>query len=103
MTPLERLKTLLGIPDTDRDALLTALLDQARDTILAYTNRDALVPGLENAVVQLALVTYNRQGMEGEQAHGEGAVSRAFFAEDIPPGIAAQMNAYRLARAVTRG
>lgn len=71
MTPNERMKA--RAPDI-ADDLCAALLGDAQDMILAYTGRAELPPGLAAAQVQLALALYNRMGIEGETAHGEGGV-----------------------------
>ena len=71
MTAIERMKA--RAPDVGDD-LCEALLEDARDMILAYTGRAELPPGLMAAQVQLALTLYNRMGIEGETAHSEGDV-----------------------------
>lgn len=95
MTPNERMKA--RAPDI-ADDLCAALLGDARDMILAYTGRAALPPGLAAAQVQLALVLYNRMGIEGETAHSEGGVSRSM--EGLPADIKAQLVPWRLAKVV---
>lgn len=59
-----------------------ALLEDAEGMLLAYTGRMMLPGALQTAVVQLALVLYNRKGIEGQSAHSEGGVSRSM--EGIP-------------------
>lgn len=98
--PLDRLKAHISDIGDSQGELLAALLDNARDYILAYTNRNELPPGLESAQVQLALIAYNRQGVEGEQSHSEGGASRTF--DNLPAGILPQLDAYRLLRMVRR-
>ena len=66
--------------------------------LLAYTGRMTLPGALETALVQLAVVLYNRQGIEGQTAHSEGGVSRSM--EGIPQEILRQAAPYRLARIV---
>ena len=95
MTPNERMKA--RAPDISDD-LCAALLGDARDMILAYTGRTELPPGLVAAQVQLALVLYNRMGIEGETAHSEGGVSRSM--EGLPADIRAQLTPYRVAKVV---
>lgn len=95
MTPYERLKARLP---SAKEAELTALLEDAEGMILAYTGRRLLPSALETAQVQLAVVLYNRQGIEGQTAHSEGGVSRTM--EDLPDGVKRQIAPYRLARIV---
>jgi len=89
----------LHLPDggKEQDALLLSLLEDAAALICALTWRDRVPPGLENAQVRLAVILFNRMGMEGEREHAEGDVRRA--AEDLPEGLRREIFAYR--RAVT--
>ena len=93
---LEKLKR--RIPDADDAALLNDLLDAAAAAICAYTGRDEVPAALEGAQLELAAVSYNRMGMEGERSHSEGGVSRS--AEDLPEALRRQLNPFRLAKAV---
>ena len=70
----------------------------AADAILAYTGRREVPPALESLQVTLAVMAYNRLGMEGESAHSEGGVSRD--AEALPEDVRRQLNPWRLARTV---
>ena len=78
---LLRLHRRLGISTGAQDELLTDLLADANALMLAYLNRAELPAALENAQCQLAVLLYNRLGMEGESAHSEGGVSRTAAAE----------------------
>lgn len=91
-----RLRTRLG--GAGDDALLLELIESARETVLAYTRRRALPRALEGCVVELAVILYNRRGMEGEAAHSEGSVHRS--APCLPDYLSAQLRAWRLAESV---
>lgn len=93
---LNRLK--LRISDAQNDTLLNELLDSAGEMICAYTGRGSVPTALAGAQVEIAAVLYNRLGMEGEREHTEGSVRRSV--EGIPAEIRAQLNPYRLAKAV---
>jgi len=95
MGALDRLSVRL--PGAD-NAVLEVLLEEAEGMLLAYTGRMTLPGALETALVQLAVVLYNRQGIEGQTAHSEGGVSRSM--EGIPQEIMRQAAPYRLARMV---
>ena len=95
MTAYERLRAKL--PDLKEEKLEALYLD-AEGMVLAYTGRQTVPRVLETAVVQLAVVMYNREGTEGETAHSEGGVSRTM--EGIPAEIERQIRPYRLARIV---
>lgn len=92
---MERLRVRL--PDAPAD-LLVALLEEAEGMILAETGRSVMPQALCTAQVQLAVVLYNRQGVEGQTAHSEGGVSRTM--ETLPGDIRRQIAPYRLAKIV---
>lgn len=91
---VEILKALTGCTN---DSLLEVLLNDAEETVLAYTNRTKLIPQLRKPVRDLALITYNRRGTEGEKSRSEGGESYSF--DDAPKQIYDILNRYRLARA----
>ena len=93
---LDRLKR--RVPDARDDALLSDLLSDAENMILAYTGRDSVPLVLQGAQIEIAAMLFNRMGMEGESSHSEGSVSRS--ADSLPEYIIRQLNPFRLARAV---
>ena len=95
MEAVDRLTARL--PNVQKETL-EALLLEAEGMLLAYTGRMTLPGALETALVQLAVVLYNRQGIEGQTAHSEGGISRSM--EGIPQEILRQAAPYRLARIV---
>lgn len=86
------------LPDAADDALLNDLLEEAGAFIRAYTRRDEVPAGLEDAQVRLAAVLFNRMGMEGEVSHGEGSVTRTV--EALPEDLKRWLNQWRVARTV---
>jgi len=86
------------IPDAKDEALLEDLLDGAGAFIRAYTRRDDVPEELRDAQVHIAAVLYNRMGMEGESAHGEGGVTRT--AEALPEDVRRWLNGWRLAKGI---
>lgn len=93
---LERLKQRL--PDGTSEALLQELLQSAEGIICAYTARTEMPEALSAAQLEIAVILFNRMGMEGESAHVEGSISRS--AESLPEFLRRQLNPWRLARAV---
>jgi hypothetical protein len=93
---LYKLKLLLGPEVAASDELLELLLEQAEEQVLNECNRDDIPPGLDTVVVSLAVIAYNKLGIEGEQSHSEGGVSRGFGSDDIPASLRRQMARYRL-------
>lgn len=90
---LAKLKVLTGESD---DKLLSLLLSDAEEYVLAYTCRTHLIPQLEKPVRDLALIAYNRLGTEGETGRSEGGGSYSF--DNAPKHIYDVLNRYRLAR-----
>lgn len=93
---LDKLKLKLGIIGSESDDLLNLLLDDAQQLVMDYCNRSTVPQELYSVVVKLAVIAYNKQGIEGEQSHSEGSVSRSFGTDDIPASLQRQLNRYRL-------
>lgn len=98
MSTLEKLKTMLGITGSDHDDLLQLLLDDVKADLLTWTNRTELPTSLEPIQRQIAVIRYNKQGVEGQTAHSEGGISRSF--EDLPESIRNAIGQYRLLKVV---
>ena len=99
MTKQEMIAQLrLRLPDASDapDALLSTLLEDAAALIRALTWRDEVPAGLQNALLRLAVIFFNRMGMEGEREHTEGDIRRA--ADDLPDALRRGITAYRLAK-----
>lgn len=95
---LEKLKIQLGIQGNDQDESLKLLLDDVRDDLIVWTNRDALPSSLESTQRHIAVLRYNKQGIEGQTSHSEGGISRSF--EDLPKSLQNAINQKRLAKVV---
>lgn len=93
MEPLRKFMALSGCQDED---LAQVMLDQAEDYILTETNRTVLPSKLRGEQVNIALVSYNRLGMEGEASRSEGGIS--ISVNDIPEHTRNVISLYRLAR-----
>ncbi len=96
MEQLKRLKIKLGISleDVTQDDLLNLYLEDSKDTILELTHLKELPTSLNSSQIDLAIVYYNKQGIEGQTSHSEGGVSRS-FEEDIPNGIMKKIRSSR--------
>lgn len=81
--------------ETD-DELLSVLLSDAEEYVLAYTNRTKIIPALKKPVRDLAVIALNRIGTEGESGRSEGGESYSF--DNAPKHIYEILNRYRLAR-----
>lgn len=91
---LEDIKTLLNITNTTKDKLLNLLIKQQTNFVLDYTNNTILNINLENIVVQLVVIAYNKIGMEGMSSTKFGDISYS-FENEIPNPILLQLNKYR--------
>ena len=93
---LAKLKRRLRIEDTEQDALLSDLITDAQAFAMGYTGRDPLPAGADGVVAELAAISFNRLGLEGEQTHAEGSVS--IRVDGLPAMLKAQLDAMRLAK-----
>lgn len=91
---LNKLKLKLGITDVTQNELLLAYLEDAEDTILELTHLSEVPQSLISTQIELAIVMYNKEGIEGQTSHSEGGVSRT-FEEDIPKSIMKKIRAKR--------
>lgn len=84
--------------DVSQDDLLNIYLEDAKDTILELTHLPEVPVNLLRAQIELAIVYYNKEGIEGQTGHSEGGISRS-FEEGIPESI---MKKIRSARRLPR-
>ncbi len=85
----------LRLPNVSSD-LINSLLAEAKAQILSITGREELPPQLDYTQVKLAVIAYNRLGIEGQSSYSEGGVSLSV--DSIPEAIRAEIAPYRLAR-----
>lgn len=90
---IEKLQMMTG---EGNDELLSLLLDEAEEYVLAYTNRTRIVAGLEKAVRDLAVIALNRRGTEGESGRSEAGETYNF--DSAPKHIYDTLHRYRLVR-----
>ena len=87
MTTLELLKLELGADET-QDPLLQRYIDKAINKVMNFTKRDKAYAEkeLQNQVIDLAIILYNRKGTEGLKSQSYSGVSETYV-EDIPNEI----------------
>ena len=90
---LDKIKLLLGISNSDKDDLLTILIEQAIDEALAYTHRDS-ADELDTSIIQMVVYKYNRIGTEGVDNENYSGVSFSYSA-DYPDSIMRGLRAKR--------
>lgn len=83
--------------DDSKDFMLIQLLEDAESSILDYTNRSDMLPAMEPLQRELALIYYNRIGLEGIASQSQGGISIQ-VADDIPKEIKSRLNRYRKVR-----
>ena len=93
---LEKLKRRLGVTGTEKNDLLTDLINDATAYVCGYTGRGELPTALDPAVVWLAAADYNQLGLEGEGSHSEGGVSHSINL--MPDHLKALLSMYRIAK-----
>ncbi|VUZ26023.1 Uncharacterised protein [Acetobacterium wieringae] len=60
---IERLKTLLGITGTDRDAVLQFCIDSITETITGYCHVDTIPGGAMNTAYRMAMDLYRNENL----------------------------------------
>jgi len=91
---LEDLKMLLGV--TDKDNVLNYCLRKATNQVIAYTKQDNayVVTLLQDTIIELAIIRYNRMSTEGLQSESYSGVSNTFI-NDIPEDIKKVLRSHR--------
>lgn len=91
---LEQLKSLLGISGTDEDAMLLTLLSisaqKVLDRLYPFDDTMTSIPSrYVSKQVEIAVWLYNKRGAEGQVAHSENGINRAYESADIPDSLLA--------------
>lgn len=92
---IARLKNLIPSEEWD-DNLMSQLVDDAEDWVLAYCHRTQIPDTLIRTIGDLATVAFNRLGTEGDQSRSEAGESYNF--ETAPAYIFKILDKYRIAR-----
>lgn len=91
---LTTLKTLLGIPDDSRDALLTTIVNAVQARLLLLLGDASEVPeSLAYIVPEVAVIRYNRIGSEGMSSHSVEGETVAYADNDFV-GYMSEIEAY---------
>lgn len=94
---LEDLKMLLDIKDNEQDAKLNYILKTCTKKVLKYCDRDSLLDGMEDLVVEFAILRYNKLGCEGLQEDQYNDAKNVFFAS-IPPDLQKLLDTYKVGK-----
>lgn len=94
LSALTTLKTLLGIPDDSRDALLTTIVSAVQARLLLLLGGASEVPeSLAYIVPEVAVIRYNRIGSEGMSSHSVEGETVAYADNDFA-GYMSEIEAY---------
>ncbi len=83
---IKNMKIKLGLKNNKDDDLLLLYLDDAKTYILDYCNIKKLNEKLERVAIEIAIIYYNKNGVEGQLSHSEGGISRS-YTDDLPKRI----------------
>ncbi|HDI3121682.1 TPA: phage head-tail connector protein [Clostridium botulinum] len=97
---LKNLKLLLDINNDEQDAKLNYIIKMCTRKILDYCDREVLINGMEDLVIEFSILRYNRLGTEGLKSEQYNEVSNNFTAS-IPKDLKKQLNKYKIRRLKT--
>ncbi|MGI1820152.1 phage head-tail connector protein [Lactobacillus johnsonii] len=83
--------------EDNNNALLTELVKESIAQVLDYTGQKKLVGSMDVYVKKLAVINYNRLGIEGETQRSEGGVTN-YLETGIPKDIRQGLSRYRIAK-----
>ena len=90
---LENIKLLLGISSTEKDNLLTLLIQQAEDEAKDFTHREDICE-LQSTIERMVVYNYNRIGTEGLNSESYSGTSYN-YTSDYPEQILKMLKRYR--------
>ena len=90
---LENIKLLLGISSTEKDNLLTLLIQQATDEAKDFTHREDVCE-LQSTIERMVVYNYNRIGTEGLNSESYSGTSYN-YTTDYPEPILKMLKRYR--------
>ena len=88
-----------ALTDETDEGKISSFIAGAKRTVLIKTNRKTLINELEEAVLQLAVARYNKNGNEGLSSYSEGGINESYLSED---GILSGIIQYRLSPTARR-
>lgn len=83
--------------ENTNNALLTELVKESIAQVLDYTGQKKLVGSMDIYVKKLAVINYNRLGIEGETQRSEGGITN-YLETGIPKDVRQGLNRYRIAK-----
>lgn len=83
--------------ENTNNALLSELVKESIAQVLDYTGQKKLVGSMDIYVKKLAVINYNRLGIEGETQRSEGGITN-YLETGIPKDVRQGLNRYRIAK-----
>nr|WP_304676904.1 phage head-tail connector protein [uncultured Lactobacillus sp.] len=83
--------------ENTNNVLLTELVKESIAQVLDYTGQKKLVGSMDIYVKKLAVINYNRLGIEGETQRSEGGITN-YLETGIPKDVRQGLNRYRIAK-----
>ena len=90
---LQKVKTLIGIPDSTQDELLSLIIEMVSGRLNVLLGTEAVPSSMEYIVVEVAVNRFNRIGSEGLSSHTVEGESLTFDASDFA-SYQAEISAY---------
>lgn len=96
MEQLDKLKIRLNMALSYRnqDANLRCILEDVEAYMLAFTNRNELLPSMKSLQIKIAIIEYNKQGSEGMSSQSQGGVSQSWI-DGLPQDIILELKSFR--------
>lgn len=85
---LELIKLEIGLEDDTKDKLVERYINRAKRYVMDFTRRDEayILEKLENTIIDLTILAYNRRGTEGLQSQSVSGISESYLV-DVPKYI----------------
>ena len=96
MAKMDDLDILIVLTGESDESILSIFMQIAEERLLYLTNRTMMIPRLQAARRDWAVIAYNRWGMEGETSRSQGGISSVFA--EIPKEIENVIHETRIAR-----
>lgn len=93
MDMLEKVKVMLGV-EANKDALLTLLIEEAKEDALNYCNLDDYKDSLDSIVIKMVRFKYGKLGAEALSSQSFSGVSEAINV-DYTPDIYKALNRFK--------
>lgn len=94
---LTKIKLFLNIKDSNKDPLLSLIIENETTNILNITRRKEIKNNMIPILLELVIWRYNLIGIEGLQSESYSGVSNSFMV-DIPPHITLKLKPFRLVK-----